>query len=149
MVDRRAGNASANACVTDVVVENFSEAQSGANVTSLLINTPAGTVQDDLLIAAVTTDADQSASLAPPAGQGWTALDVSTEGGAVTLGAWWKLAGASEPASHTWTWGGSEEACGYIVRFTGHDTTAPIGASAVGGGSSANPTSPAITGNRP
>ena len=137
--------ASANACITDVVVENFSGAQSGGNVTSLLINTPAGTVEDDLLIAVVTTDGNQSASLAPPGGQGWTALDVSQEGSAVTLGAWWKLAGASEPASHTWTWGGSEAAYGHMTRITGHDTATPIEVSAIGGGSSANPTAPALT----
>jgi hypothetical protein len=65
-------DADADMCVSEPVYEEFTEAQAGSTTTSLTISTPVGTVQDDLLIAVVTTDGDESASLAPPAGQGWS-----------------------------------------------------------------------------
>ncbi|MHC4275562.1 MAG: hypothetical protein ACYSUR_18115, partial [Planctomycetota bacterium] len=138
----------ADACVSGPVFEEFTEAQADGNNTSLTINTPAGTVEDDLLIAAVTLDGERL-NLAPPGGEGWTQVDLGLGGGAgnVTFGVWWKLAGASESPSHTWTWSGNEEAYGYIMRFTGHDLVAPIDTSAVGTGNDASPAAPAITAN--
>src|SRR4030042_2662122 len=66
-------------------------------------------IEGDLLIAAVATDGATSLSLEPSGGN-WTAIDVNDFGNAATLGAWWKLAEASEPASHEFIWSGNTQA---------------------------------------
>ena len=98
----------------------------------------------DLLIAAVATDGDTSGSIAAPVGQGWTLIDRGAYSGAATLGAWWKLAGTSESASHQFTWSGSEQAYGWMMRFTGNNSTNPINTSATAGQTSITPASPAV-----
>jgi hypothetical protein len=110
-----------------VSYEEFTEAKAGYDTTSLTINKPAGTVEGDLLIAAVATDGNTKYSLAAPGGQGWTQIVVDDEADKVTLGVWWKLAGASEAGSHQFTWSGGQEAYGWIMRFTGHNPSSPIG----------------------
>jgi type II secretory pathway pseudopilin PulG len=102
-------------------------------------------IEGDLLIAAVATDGDTSSSLAAPLGEGWTKINAANYNGQVTLGAWWKLADASESASHQFTWSGDEQAYGWIMRFTGHDPTDPINTWSAGGESSSTPTSPEVT----
>ncbi len=125
--------------------EEFTEKKEAAGGTSLTIVTPAGTGEGDLLIAAVATEADTSSSLAPPGGEGWNEINIGQQGGRVTLGVWWKLADASESPSHQFTWGVSKQAYGWIMRFTGHDTSSTIDDTAVGGGQSGTPVSPAVT----
>jgi hypothetical protein len=124
--------------------QQFSEAKVGSDNSSITIPTP-DTNEGDLLIAAVATDGDTSSSLAPPSGQDWTQIDVSSCNSEVTLGAWWKLAGASEPADHQFTWTGSEQAYGWMMRFTGHDPNDPIDSYSSYGESSITPASPAVT----
>lgn len=102
-------------------------------------------IEGDLLIAAVATDGDTSSSLAPPEDEGWTEIDVDDYSGAVTLGAWWKLADASESPSHQFTWWGDEQSYGWMMRFTGHDSSDPIDVYLSSGESSSTPTSPAVT----
>lgn len=121
----------------------FREAKESSDTASITIDTPADTNEGDLLIAAVATDGDTSIS--PPAGEGWTEINVDDYSSEVTLGAWWKLAEASESSSHQFSWAGSEKAYGWIMRFTGHDTTEPIDVWASAGGSGSTPSSPAVT----
>jgi len=109
-----------------VSYEEFTEAKASSKTTSLTINTPAGTAEGDLLIAAVVTDGDNKSSLAPPGGENWTEIDIDSRWGTATLGAWWKLADASEPSSHNFTWDDDEEAYGWMMRFTGHDPSNPM-----------------------
>ena len=123
----------------------FTEAKAGSDDTSITISTPAGTQENDLLIAVVVTDGDTSSLLAPLGGGGWTQIDITAYSNDVTLGAWWKNAGVSESPSHQFTWSGAEHAYGWMMRFTGHDILDPIDDLAGGGGSSATPTSPAVT----
>lgn len=123
-----------------VVFEEFTEIDTGG--TSITINKPAGTVLDDLLIAAVATDGNTA--ITPPAG--WTVINIADQSGAVSFGVWWKVAGASEPGNYTFIWsGGSEQVVGWIMRFTGHDPVNPINTSATTGGSSDTPSSPSVT----
>ncbi len=130
-----------------VFYQAFTEAWSATNVTSLDVPTTCGTSAGDLLIAVVSTNGDQSGSLAPPAGQGWQLLNRQSTGGffPATQGVWWKIAGPGEPASHQFTWAGGEEAYGFMMRFTGHDPTTPIDASAFQTGADASPLSPSVT----
>ncbi len=130
--------------------ENFSEAKEGwfINCDSITIGTPLGTQEGDLLIAAVVTDRDTSASLAPPEGEGWTQIDLSQQHGDVTMGVWWKLAESSESSNHQFAWSESVEvqAYGWIMRFTGHDVNNPINTVATYGGSGdLYPDSPSVT----
>ncbi len=98
-------------------------------------------IEGDLLIAAVATDG--STIISPPSG--WTEINQGSFGGAVTLGAWWKLAEASESTSHEFTWSGDEQAYGWMMRFTGHDPDNPINDWAADGETSSTPTSPEVT----
>jgi hypothetical protein len=122
-----------------VSVAEQTDARAGSNTTSLTITKPPGTVEGDLLVAAVATDGNSASSIAAP--PGWNLISVGEQSRSVTFGVWWKLAGATEPASYQFTWGGvAEEAFGWIMRFTGHDPTSPIATTAVGFGKSASAT---------
>ncbi|OHB59076.1 MAG: hypothetical protein A2173_08240 [Planctomycetes bacterium RBG_13_44_8b] len=65
-------------------------------------------------------------------------------GGAVTLGAWWKLADVAGTTSHQFTWSGSKQAYGWIMCFAGHDEADPINAFSTGNDSDDTPTSPSV-----
>ncbi len=132
--------------LADVLIfRQFTEAKAGSDTTSVTVSTPSGTSEGDLLITAVATDGDASSSLAPPGGEGWTEINVGDYSSDVTLGAWWKLADASESPTHQFTWSGDQQAYGWMMRFTGHEPTGPINDWAADGESSSTPTSPAVT----
>ena len=129
---------------SSVSYTEFTEAKANSNVQAITIDTPAGTTEGDLLIAAVVTDAKETVS--PPGGENWTEIDQDDGSNAVTLGVWWKLAEASESGSHQFTWGSSEECYAFMMRFTGHDATDPINDSlGQGGSNTSSPPSPAVT----
>ena len=127
-----------------VTYQEFTEAKASPG-TSLTIPTPGGVSAGDLLVAAVATDGSTSSSLAPPGGEGWTEVNLDDRNGQATLGVWWKLADASESSSHQFTWSGDQEAYGWIMRFTGHNTGSPINASAAQGENSSSPDCPSVT----
>ena len=129
-----------------VTCENFAEAKASSNTTSITLSTPSGTSEGDLLIAAVVTDLKTSSSLAAPGGQGWTVINLGEGGNAVTLGVWWKIAGASESGTHQFSWGSNEQCYGWMMRFTGHDPVNPINAAtSLGSGNNSSPPSPSVT----
>jgi len=72
-------------------------------------------------------------------------VDINDEGGRVTLGVWWKIAGATEGNAFNFTWSSNRQAYGWVMRFSGHHPTNPINALAVAGGSTKFPPSPAVT----
>ena len=128
-----------------VVYEEFTEKQLDSDGTSLTIDTPGGTADGDLLIAAVATDGNTTASLSSA---GWNLIVIDERYNEVTFGVWWKLATASEPSNYVFTWDHGQEAYGWIMRFTGHDATTPINAWSVettGSNVTNNPPSPAVT----
>ena len=96
--------------------------------TTLVIPVPAGTAQDDVMIASIGYQYSYE-TLTPPAG--WTLLrqiynnDVSSNYGKNALAVYWRVASSSEPASYTWTISGHEYA-GSIQSFRGVNTTTPI-----------------------
>jgi len=128
-----------------VSYEEFTEANRDSDETDLTINTPADTAEGDLLIAAVMTDGDNQSSLAPPAGENWTKIEIENNGNNGTLGVWWKLAEASESPSHKFTWSSSQEAYGWIMRFTGHDPSGPVGQTAMLEDKSETPECPSVS----
>jgi uncharacterized repeat protein (TIGR01451 family) len=129
-----------------VVFQAFTEASSAVNVSSITVPTTCGASAGDLLVVAVATDGNTTASLSPPAGEGWNLIDLGSRFTNGTLGVWWKLAGPAEPATHQFTWTGGEEVYAWMMRFTGHDPAAPIEAwSAADMGNSTSPLSPSVT----
>jgi type II secretory pathway pseudopilin PulG len=122
----------------------YRDAKVTSGDTSITIQTPP-TDEGDLLIATIATDGDASLSLAPPMGEGWTQIDLDDYSNQVTLGAWWKLADASESSSHQFTWSGSRQAYGWMMSFAGQDSADPIDDYAGYGESDSTPTSPAVT----
>ena len=126
--------------------QQFTESKAGADTTSVTLAIPSETMTGDLLISAVATDGDTDTSLAPPSGEGWTEINTNSSSSEVTLGAWWKLAEASESSTHQFTWSGSEQAYGWMMRFTGHDASDPIdGYAGNYTSNSSSPTSPSVT----
>jgi len=125
--------------------EGGTETKAGTDTTSVTVSTPPATSAGDLLVAAVATDGDTSLTLAPPGGQGWTQVSLNDYINEVTLGAWWKLAGASEPGTHQFTWSGAEQAYAWIMRFTGHDPADPVDVFSTNSANSSSPSSPAVT----
>jgi len=117
----------------------FTEAKTATDTTSITITKPTTDV-GDLLIAAVATDG----STTFPTPSGWTEIDQGSNGTAVTLGAWYKIAGASESAP-TFTWSGNRSAYGWMMRFSGHDSSNPIEDYTAGNYTNIAPTSPEVT----
>ncbi|MEA2723833.1 MAG: biosis protein MshQ, partial [Gemmatimonadales bacterium] len=104
-----------------------SSAQAGVTtgVTSLTINKPAGTVNGDLMIAAIAVRPN-TATITPPAG--WTLIRRTNQTAANdnAQATYRKVAGAAEPASYTWTVGAPTGLAGGIMTFYGVDTAAPV-----------------------
>lgn len=117
------------------------------NLAPLTIAVPAGTVANDVMVAAITVRPCSSTSggactvtIRPPAG--WTQaasapIDQTTGGGVGGFGnrlfVYYRVASGSEPASYTWLFGGGPVpagAAGGIMSFSGVDTTSPIVAEA-------------------
>ena len=101
-------------------------------------------INGDLLIAAVATDG--STTISPPSSK-WHEIDQGSFSGAVTLGAWWKIAEDPESASHEFTWsaGNPQQAYGWMMHFTGHNSAEPINDYSTYGVTNINPTSPEVT----
>jgi hypothetical protein len=99
--------------------------------TSLVINKPSGVVQGDVMIVNI---AQQSNNTTNPTLLGWTLVDGRSLAGTTLRYAavLYKVAGASEPSSYTFTLGaGVNSAVGSIAAFSGVDAT---GGFLVGGG---------------
>lgn len=108
---------------------------------SLTVNVPTGTVADDVMIASITVRPCSNTNggactvtLTPPAG--WTQIRLTDQtGGGGTGGfgnrlvVYQRVATGSEPASYTWSFGGTPlhaGAVGAISSYSGVDTTSPI-----------------------
>src|SRR5262249_42098636 len=81
-----------------------SSASSGASTaTSLNINRPSGTVANDVMVASITAHAGSGTpTITPPSG--WTlVVNTPQSSQSLTVSAYWKVTGTSEPASYTFT----------------------------------------------
>lgn len=95
---------------------------------TLVINIPAGTVADDVMIASigVAWSGTTAPVATPPAG--WTLVRQIDNNTATrnSLFVYRRVAGGSEPASYTWNFTNFIFAVGGIQSFSGVDTTAPV-----------------------
>jgi type II secretory pathway pseudopilin PulG len=125
------------------VFHEFTEAKLFTEEGAIDVSKPGGTSSGDLLIAAVAIDASESSMSAPG---DWNLVATESNAPKVMFGVWWKVAGGSEPSNYQFTWPGTQQAYGWIMRFTGHDAANPIDAFASANqGDSTSPTSPAVT----
>jgi hypothetical protein len=92
------------------------------------INKPSGTAAGDLMVLSIAARSS-NATITPPAG--WTLLLSNTETTTPTttptskLSTYYKIAGASEPASYNWS-SGTSESVASLVSFSGVDATTPF-----------------------
>ena len=112
-------------------------------ITSHTINKPAGVVTNDVLVAGITVRGAPTIT----APSGWTLVRSDLSGTIIKQEVYRKVAGASEPASYTWTFAlPVDGVVGAIAAYSGVNTTTPIDVS--GGQTNASSTSvtaPSIT----
>lgn len=121
-------------------------ASAGATVSTITQNKPTGVVSGDVMLAWIYVDTNGTISAAP---SGWTQLDSqasATTGQTYNMYVYYKVAGASEPTSYSWT-ASSPQYCEIaLVAFSGVDTTTPIDAHGIrDAGSTASLVTPTIT----
>ncbi|MEK7426241.1 MAG: hypothetical protein AAB131_20655, partial [Actinomycetota bacterium] len=92
---------------------------------ALRIPLPAGTVQNDVMIAAIGVQPN-TAVITPPTG--WTLVNRIDNASATanSLAVYRKTAGAAEPSSYVWAISGVSYFVGGIQTFSGVDTTTPV-----------------------
>jgi RHS repeat-associated protein len=109
-----------------------------APITSHTIAKPAGVVTNDVLVAGITMRGAPTIT----APSGWTLVRSDASGSTVTQAVYRKVAGGSEPASYTWTFGAPiDGVVGAIAAYSGVNTTTPIDVS----GGQANASSTSVT----
>ena len=118
-----------------------SNANNGTGSTSLSISKPTGVAQGDVMLATVT--ATGTGTVTAPSG--WTVVKNTTQGTALRQATYYKVAGASEAASYSWSLGTSRATAGGIVDYSGVNQTAPVDASASATGTSGNAVAASVT----
>jgi len=116
-------------------------ASGGGGSSTLTITKPAGTAQNDVLIASIAVGPN-TVTITPPAGWGLVRRTDNASGTSNSLAVYNKLAGAAEPASYDWTFSaGNTGAAGGIQAFSGADPTIEVenGQNTASGTSSATP----------
>ena len=122
------------------VLHRATQCNHGEGSSSVSVTKPAGTVADDVLIA--TAVENDGGTISPPAG--WTSLQSDQPDAA----SWYKVAGASEPASYAFSSSAPDTFGVIISTFSGADTAAPIAGSAKSSGTSASIALPNTTATR-
>ena len=112
--------------LTTPSVRAVSAARSASTASTLTINKPAGTLQNDVLVAFV-SDGITGVLVTAPAGWSLIVEGNNTAGGGTHQAVFYKVAGASEPASYAFRKAsGSSDWVGGIYAISGADTTTPI-----------------------
>ena len=110
------------------------------NGTSLVVDTPAGVQQNDLMLVLIGWSI--GGSITAPAG--WT-LNSSNGASGTSLYSYRRIAGASEPANYTWTFAASATVASWEGAYIGVDTTSPRDGVGQGSANGTTHTSPAMT----
>lgn len=117
-----------------------SKAENGSGSSSLGIAKPTGVVEGGVMVATVT--AAGTGAITTPSG--WTVIK-SVAGTALRQVTYYKVAGASEAASYSWSLGSSRAASGGIVDYSGVNQTVPVDANASASGESGSAAIPSVT----
>lgn len=99
-----------------------------ADATEIVVSKPAGTVEGDLMVAFFGMSAVGGVDINTLAGWTFIRTDVVGAANANRVRSFWKIAGAAEPASYTWTYISPpcEQGTGEIHRIIGTHATTPI-----------------------
>jgi len=102
-------------------------ASAASGVLTLTINRPAGTLENDVMVAAIGVSGNAPAITSPA---GWTLVRRMTNAtaNANSLAVYYKVVTAAEPASYAWTFSASGGAAGGIQAFYNVDILVPIDA---------------------
>jgi hypothetical protein len=124
-------------------IASYAETQ-GALTSSVSVEMPEGVTAGDLLIAYVSADANST--VAAGGGEGWTSITDASNGSAIRLKIFAKIAAGSDTL--TLTVGASTDTATYVQRITNHDvsnvaTEIEVGTPATG--SSTTPDPPSVT----
>jgi hypothetical protein len=92
--------------------------------TSLAVTVPSGVQAGDVMIAWFHLPAFNVTITRPT---GWDVGRQVNIGSSATIAVFWRLAGASEPASYTFTFSSSQRAIATVTAYTGVSPTAPFG----------------------
>jgi MSHA biogenesis protein MshQ len=103
-------------------VGSTSSATGSGGSGSLALAYPAGLAAADVLIAQIAVG--NNLTITAPAG--WTLINRSNNGSALTQAAYWKRAGASNPASESWSFSASDRAAGTMAAYRDVDPVAPV-----------------------
>jgi len=115
----------------------------GASLTPAL---PASLAAGDLMLMQIAATANKASTFNIPAG--WNKISFTDSATSNSLALYWRVFVAGDSAP-TVTWTGNTSATGVISRFTGNDTSSPIGAvGTVTAGASSTHTSTALTTTR-
>jgi hypothetical protein len=105
--------------------------QGAGNVSSVTIPQITGLVSGDVIIAHIALRGGTNNGPITPPSASWNLVDRMDSGTSVTLAVYSLVAGASEPASYTWSWtSGAVRAAALMRNFSGVDTSAPVDAHA-------------------
>jgi hypothetical protein len=112
--------------IDPAVTYRFPTVSSSSSGTLLTLTKPAGTAPRDLLIAQVSARGSTAGVFVPPAG--WTQVRAVMHGSSsLQQVIFYKVAGASEPASYSFTLGSSSSGlAGGISAFQGLKTSSPV-----------------------
>lgn len=114
-----------------------------ANAATISINKPALTAQGDVLVAAITLGGIEAVT-----SPGWTLVSQLQISASYSIAVLYLVAGASEPASYTFSVSTNRAMQGGIAAYSGVDGSAPINTSASSNDAAASSTSipaPSVT----
>lgn len=128
-----------------IVRESQSSVENTVAVAVVTIPTPAGTQAGDVLVASLSLNGGTVAPPGVPAG--WQLIAAVTSITNPRVYGYYRVAGASEPASHSWTLTGAVANGGGIARYSGVNTVTPLdtAASVATGASATSGVIPGVT----
>ncbi len=110
--------------VADIISRSSTTSSSTqVTLTKLVLAKPVVT-EGDLLLASVAINGGSAAVIHAPTG--WSQILRTDNDISVSLVSYWKIAGASEPSTYTWTIDGQTTAEGSITPYSGIDFSNPI-----------------------
>ncbi len=110
---------------------------------SLTIARPIAVVEGHVMLAQVATRLGSWMVITAPAG--WQLVERRDNGTSLAQAIYYKVAGAAEPASYTWSFNFSDRAAGGIAAYSGVDASDPILVSGSATGSGTSIVAPSIT----
>jgi PKD repeat protein len=128
-----------------IVRQSISTTVNIAATSAIDIAKPSGTTAGDVLVSCLASNGTKVSSTGIPAG--WTQIAAVLQGTSTRAFGYYKVAGANEPASYTWTLNASVANSGGIARYSGVSATTPLDGTpqSTSGASATSGTVPGVT----